>query len=224
MKDREIEDIEAEARDRAERAAAAPYSSGELKSVLRKPHKAVEVVLAERSRLAASLSDRRNLGLLALVLFLASVVFAVPYGAVLAPDKLWQVVQLFAGSALICFPALHVFGAFLGFRVDIGQSLALTLIITSVSALFSLGFFPILWFLRTVMADEASAEMLHAGITVRFYERPLPRLANPGANKPVMRSGFRICCRRIHPSASATRRRPSFPPRSSPRRRRAAAA
>jgi hypothetical protein len=165
MRDRDIEEIEAEARERAERAAAEPFSPGELKTVLRRPHRAVEVVLAERGRLAASLSDRRNLGLLALVLFLASVVFAVPYGAVLAPGRLWQIVQLFAGSALICFPALHVFGAFLGFRVDVGQSLALILIITSVSALFSLGFFPILWFLRTVMADEGSAEVLH-GISV----------------------------------------------------------
>jgi len=165
MRDRDIEEIEAEAAARAERAAAEPYTRIELGTVLRRPHKVVEVVLAERSRLAASLSDRRNLGLLAVVLFLASVIFALPYGAVLAPERLWQIVQLFAGSALICFPALHVFGAFLGFRVDIGQSLALTLIITSVSALFSLGFFPILWFLRTVMADEASAEVLH-GISV----------------------------------------------------------
>lgn len=165
MRDREIEEIEAEAEARAERAAAEPYSAAELKTVLRRPHRTVEVVLAERGRLAASLSDRRNLGLLAAVLFLASVTFALPYGAVLAPEQLWRIVQLFAGSALICFPALHVFGAFLGFRVDIGQSLALTLIITSVSALFSLGFFPILWFLRTVMSDEASAEMLH-GISV----------------------------------------------------------
>ena len=115
MRDREIEEIEAEAEARAARAAAEPYSAVELKTVLRRPHRTVEVVLAERGRLAASLSDRRNLGLLAAVLFLASVTFALPYGAVLAPEQLWRIVQLFAGSALICFPALHVFGAFLGF-------------------------------------------------------------------------------------------------------------
>lgn len=196
MKDREIAEIEAEAR--AERAAAAPYSAAELKAVLRRPHKVVEVVLAERGRLAASLSDRRSLGLLAVVLFLASVIFALPYGAVLEPDQLWRIVQLFAGSALICFPALHVFGAFLGFRVDIGQSLALTLIITSVSALFSLGFFPILWFLRTVMSDEASAEVLHGisvGLLVISFGAGLAHvlrcMSDPATGRPFG-SGFAV--------------------------------
>ncbi|MBW2277206.1 MAG: hypothetical protein JRF63_06920 [Deltaproteobacteria bacterium] len=196
MRDREIEEIEAEAEVHAERAAAEPYSPGELRTVLRRPHKVVEIVMAERGRLAASLSDRRNLGMLAAVLLLASVIFALPYGAVLAPGRLWQIVQLFAGSALICFPALHVFGAFLGFRVDIGQSLALTLIITSVSALFSLGFFPILWFLRTVMADEASAEVLHCisvGLLVVSFGCGLAHvlrcMADPATKQPFG-SGF----------------------------------
>jgi hypothetical protein len=141
------------------------YSTAELREVLSHPHRAVEVVLAERGRLAATLTDRRSLGLLVLLLFAASILFALPFGAVLSPDRLWRVVLLFAGSALICFPSLHVFGAFLGFKVDIGQNLALTLVSTSVAALFSLGFFPILWFLKVVMADQASADVLH-GISV----------------------------------------------------------
>jgi hypothetical protein len=161
MYDREIDSLE----KAAETAEPEPYAEEELRAVFRRPHRAVEVVLAERGRLAATLTDRRKLGLLVALLFVASALFALPYGAVLDLHNLWKVVQLFAGSALICFPALHVFGAFLGFRVDIGQNLALTLLISSVAALFSLGFFPILWFLRAVMADEASAEVLH-GISV----------------------------------------------------------
>jgi len=191
MKDRVIEEIEAEAAAHAERAAAAPFSPSELKAVLVRPHRIVEVVLAERGRLAASLGDRRSLGMLALILLLSSVAFALPYGAVLDSGRLWRVVQLFAGSALICFPSLHVFGAFLGFRVEVGQSLSLTLVITSVSALFSLGFFPILWFLRTVMADEASADVL-GGISVALLAvsfgagltQALRCMAEPAAGRP----------------------------------------
>ena len=144
---------------------ATPFTPAELRAVFSRPHRAVEIVLSERERLAATVVDRRNLGLLVALLLAASVLFALPFGAVLDPSRLWRVIQLFTGSALICFPALHVFGAFLGFRVDIGQNLALTLVVTSVAALFSLGFFPVLWFLDTVMADEESAVFRH-GIAV----------------------------------------------------------
>lgn len=118
-----------------------------------RPYRVIEVILAEWKRLSSNISGQRHLGLLVAVLYLSSVLYALPYGAVLGVERFWRVAVLFLGSLLICFPSLHVFTAFLGCRVNLAQNLILSLLITSVAGMFSFGFFPILWFLQTTMAE-----------------------------------------------------------------------
>lgn len=91
------------------------------------------------------------------LLVAASVLCALPYGLVLRPDRFWSIAVLFFGSTLVCVPSLHVFGVFLGFKSTPGQSLALALIVSSVAGVFTLGFAPILWFLRATMPGEGSS-------------------------------------------------------------------
>lgn len=142
-----------------------PFSRGELCTAFLRPHRSIELVLAKWRRLASSIAEKHRLGLLVGLLLAVSVIAALPYGAVIGVDRLWRVSAFFLGSVLICFPSLHVFGAFLGFRSNIGQNLALALVISAVAALFSLSFAPILWFLATTMPDGASTSVLQ-GISV----------------------------------------------------------
>jgi hypothetical protein len=69
----------------------------------------------------------------------------------LGANKFWHVALLFEGSLLICFPSLHVFGAYFGLAIGAVQSLALVAWATCVAALFTFGFAPIQWFLALTM-------------------------------------------------------------------------
>ena len=64
---------------------------------------------------------------------------------------------LYTGSLGICFPCLHVFSQFLGFWFGFTQNLVLALLVTSVAAAFSLGFFPIIWFIDVTTHASADA-------------------------------------------------------------------
>lgn len=116
--------------------------------------KGMEVVLAESNRIAMGVGSGRYPGLLVLLLLTTSLLFALPYGAVLDPERFWRVAALFVGSLAICFPSLQVFGNYMGFRIDVTRNLSLALLLTSAAALFSFGFFPILWFLQETMQSE----------------------------------------------------------------------
>jgi hypothetical protein len=144
-----------------------PFSRKELNQTLAMPLRLLEVVLAERGRLVANITGRRDLARLALAMLLGSVLFALPYGAVLSPSSFWDIATLFVGSMVICFPSLLVFSAYLGVAISLTQNLVLALIITTASALFCFGFFPILWFLRSTMADDGgivTAEHISIGL------------------------------------------------------------
>jgi hypothetical protein len=144
-----------------------PFSRKELNKTLAMPLRLLEVVLAERGRLVANITGRRDLARLALAMLLGSVLFALPYGAVLSPSRFWDIATLFVGSMVICFPSLLVFSAYLGVAISLTQNLVLALIITTASALFCFGFFPILWFLRSTMADDGgivTAEHISIGL------------------------------------------------------------
>ncbi len=146
-----------------------PFSRKELNKTLAMPLRLLEVVLAERGRLVANITGHRDLARLALAMLLGSVLFALPYGAVLSPSSFWNIATLFVGSMVICFPSLLVFSAYLGVAISLTQNLvlALALIITTASALFCFGFFPILWFLRSTMADDGgivTAEHISIGL------------------------------------------------------------
>jgi hypothetical protein len=104
-------------------------------------------------------AQEHRLPWLAAGLLLGSVLFALPFGAVLGIDRFWRVAALLVGSMLICLPSLHVFGAFVGARLSVSQNICLSLVVTAVSALFTFAFFPILWFLEATMtgATQVSA-------------------------------------------------------------------
>lgn len=123
--------------------------------MFRSPLRAVDVALAGEGRLAETIAQRRHVGLLVAVLLFASLAFALPFGLVLDPSRSGRVALLFTGALAICFPSLHVFGAYVGCRATALQSLALGLVLTSVAALFTFGFFPILWFLEATMLDDS---------------------------------------------------------------------
>ncbi len=143
---------------------AEPYSAAELGEALRLPHRAIDLVLARRERWIASLAEGRQAPRLLAILVVGSLLYALPYGALLDPRRCWQVAALYLGSVAICFPSLHVFSAFLGVRMRIEQSLALALLTATVASIFSLGFAPVFWFLSFTMPDQRSRESLH-GIT-----------------------------------------------------------
>jgi hypothetical protein len=134
--------------------AATPFSREELNHALLLPLRLMEVVLAERGRLIANITGKKDLGRLALAMIVGSVLFALPYGTVLEPSRFFDIATLFVGSMAICFPSLLVFSAYLGVSITLPQNLVLALIITTASALFCFGFFPILWFLRSTMAGD----------------------------------------------------------------------
>ena len=130
-----------------------PYAPSELRSGLWNPIRWVDLILVSPKRLAATVSNHVEIALLTVIMLVVSVVMALPFGAVLGWARTWQIAALFLGSLLICFPSLHVFSAFLGCKVSLAQSLVLALIVSSVASVFTLGFAPILWFLKTTMVQ-----------------------------------------------------------------------
>ena len=126
---------------------ALPFTEQELRRALRRPDLAMEYALGGAERLRRNLSTGRHLWWLVGLLLATSLLAAVPYGAVPPTRSFWRIAALFTGSLFICFPCLHVFSQFLGFRFRLAQNLALSLVLTSVAGLFTLGFFPIIWFI-----------------------------------------------------------------------------
>ncbi|MEW6071751.1 MAG: hypothetical protein AB1726_04025 [Planctomycetota bacterium] len=134
----------------------APHPAGELRALFGRPHRTLAVVLAEPERLASTIAAGRNVVLLVGALLYTSVVFALPFGAVLGLERFWRVALLFVGSLAICFPSLQVFSSYVGCRMGVRQNLALGLVITCVGGVFTFGFFPVLWFLQATMSAESS--------------------------------------------------------------------
>jgi hypothetical protein len=140
-------------------SAPPPFDAGELSSARVRPDRLLDVVLASPARLGVTIAEGRHLFGLLVLLLLTSVLFSIPYGAVLGLPFSWRIGALFLGSTLICFPSLHVFCSYLGARVSLAQNLALAMTIPAVAAVFSLGFAPILGFLRwTVEPGEGRFE------------------------------------------------------------------
>ncbi len=136
---------------------AIPFSPQELRACLSQPLRTLDIVLAERHRLVASVCSGGGIALLLMVLVACSVVFALPFAAVDGPGQSARAATLFFGSTIICFPSLQVFGSYLGLRLTVTQNLALALVIPSAAALFTLGFFPIYWFLDATMPHDSVA-------------------------------------------------------------------
>lgn len=133
-----------------------PFSHDELRACLTRPARNLDVVLAGRGRLIANVNGQAHLVILLAVLGFCSVLFTLPFAAVDGAANSARLALLFAGSALICFPSLHVFASYLGLRLSLEQNLALTLVIPAATALFTVGFAPIYWFLTATMPADSN--------------------------------------------------------------------
>lgn len=136
--------------------ASQAFSRAELLEVWRRPQRLLDLLFVDRERFVSTVRCRHELPLVVALLVAGSALFALPYGFVLGADGFWRVAALFLGSLLICFPSLHVFTSYLGRPAALSENLALALVLCAVAAIFSLGFFPILWFLGATTAEGAS--------------------------------------------------------------------
>lgn len=123
----------------------------ELHHLLRSPARAVDFVLADHGRLAASIARGQAPLLLSGLLLACSLVASLPYALANGWTVPWRIGALYSGSVLVCWPSLQVFGSFLGIRLHPTQSLQLSLLIAAAASIFTLGFAPIVWFLRATM-------------------------------------------------------------------------
>ena len=129
------------------------FSGDELLRAMFFPDRAVAMILGERERLSRTVAQNRELGKLSILLLLASLLFALPYGALPAVGGVSKVAVLFGFSMLICFPSLHIFNQYIGARLDLGQNFALAAVFSAVAAILSFGFFPITWFIGLTMVE-----------------------------------------------------------------------
>ena len=134
---------------------AAPLGSHELRALALRPHRVIDLVLVERTRLAQTIAAGRSLPSLIAILLVTSVLSALPYGIVLGPRYVLRVAALNVGSVAICFPALHIWSAAVGSRNRLQQDLGLALVVSAVAGAFGLGFAPIVWFLRLTTSEGA---------------------------------------------------------------------
>ena len=143
--------------------APAPFSRDELRAALTRPGRALEVALGDGPRLRASIDDGAVPWRLVQLLAACATLAALPYGFVLGASAWWKIATLYAGSMLLCWPSLQVFGTYLGSRRQPMQTLALALTVASTAALFTFGFAPILWFLDVTMASGDRINARDAG-------------------------------------------------------------
>ena len=98
---------------------AVPFARADIQQAFQRPHRIIELVLADRDRLTASIVEQRHLAALAALLIFTSCAFAFPYGFVLGWRTFWRIAVLFLGSTGICFPSLLVFSGYLGCRINV---------------------------------------------------------------------------------------------------------
>lgn len=140
----------------APRPAPEPFSPAVLAELWRRPHRLYELVLAAPDRVGASFARSGAPGSCLVLLLCGAALFALPYGLVLGWDSWWRVSIPYLGSTLICLPSLHVCASFIGARVSMAQVLAIGLLLSAAAGAFTLGFSPILAFLRFTMESEAT--------------------------------------------------------------------
>jgi hypothetical protein len=136
-------------------APVAPFAAFELRAAALSPHRAVDLLLVERARLAKTVASGDNLLPLAGILLATSVLAALPFGAVLGTAYVFRVALLHVGSVALCFPALHVWSCYLGGRNRLAQDFVLSLLVSAVAGIFALSFAPIVWFLRVTTSPES---------------------------------------------------------------------
>ena len=175
--------------------AAVPIGDDELRTLLREPGRAFDLLLGSRDRLAATIRDDQPPRTLCVALLVATALASLPFGLVHGGAAGWKIAALFGGSVLLCWPSLQVFASYLGTPLRPAQSLALALTIAAVAALFTLGFAPILWFLRVTMttgdhidATDAACGMLALALLAGLWQ--LARCSGADARLRNHRSFF----------------------------------
>ncbi len=143
-----------------------PLSRSDLKRIQRRPLQAMDVLLAQRDRVIASVVDGKEWGLVLRIMLFVSLGFALPYGLIENPSRIGHISLLFLGSVLLCLPALHVFSVYMGVSISVMQSSALALWVSAVAALFTFAFAPIVWFLGLTMGDSDGITV--SGISMAF--------------------------------------------------------
>lgn len=143
---------------------AEPLTQEELTASLTRPHRMLDVVLGERHRLSANVRTGSNLKSVVTTLLLCSTVFSLPFALIDGWGRVLHVAALFLGSVLLCFPSFLVFASYLGVKLHAAQSLTIALIIPAASAVFTLGFAPIYWFLDVTMPADGGI----GGVAVRI--------------------------------------------------------
>jgi hypothetical protein len=128
-----------------------PFSRQELRGMLRAPLRTMDLVLAQQRRFAMNVAHEHRLPTMLLLLFATTLLFALPFGAVLGLVQIWRVAALLLGALFICSPSLHVFGRYLGARLSWMQTLSVLLSTTAVASLFTFAFAPVMAFLRLTM-------------------------------------------------------------------------
>jgi hypothetical protein len=134
----------------------AAYEPRELRAMVLRPHRTIDLVLVDRARLVSTIVRGKDLILLAALLLATAVLASLPYGAVLSLDRVLRVAVWNVGSVAICFPSLHVFGAYLGGRNRLAQDLVLALLVSAVAGLFAVALAPIAAFVRLTTAHDAA--------------------------------------------------------------------
>jgi hypothetical protein len=146
-----------------------------------RPHRALDLVLADRARLVRTLARGEHLPWVVGILLGVSVLSALPYGAVLGPERAWRVAALTVGSVAVCFPSLHVVGGYLGSRSSVGQDFGRALVVSAVAGVLTLGFAPIVAFVRwTTPAGSDVAELVAAALLAVSVLAGVARLGGPG--------------------------------------------
>lgn len=131
-----------------------PFESSSIDRAFRRPDLALDLVLSAPARYSATLASPTRGRLVRLTLAVA-VLASLPFGFYFGASKLFHVAALFLGSIAICGPSLHVFANYVGVSLRVEQSFGIALLAASVASAFSLGFAPIVFFLRATIADEA---------------------------------------------------------------------
>lgn len=134
---------------------AEPLESSDVIASLRRPERLVDLVLGQPARIGASIARERALAWLSCAMLLTSVAAAIPYGCVLGFEHWWRIVVLYLGTTAICAPSLFMFTSYLGLRRSLSQIVVLAFTLPASAALFTLGFAPILGFLRATMKPES---------------------------------------------------------------------
>lgn len=151
------------------------------------------------------ISEGRQIERLIFGFSLGTIVLAAVYGAILGMyvpglQTLYAALKVPAivlGTALLCTPTFHIFNTILGASIDVRQSLALVMSLTSAAALILVAFAPIAWFFTVSTDGFAFLSLLHVAVFLvafffgaRFLSMARAYLAYLDPSRVALHAGF----------------------------------